>query len=102
MPPNDQQREDLDCLADFVLETVRTGKIDIVKGMKVGSPLKRQAGKVDAAVGHIMRRYCREDEKVNALIELAAQQSPAFASLAERFGLRVKEVEPEVKDAKPC
>lgn len=98
---------DLDDLADFLLKTVRTGSIDIMGAMKMGPVLKRKAGSVDHLVGRVVQRHCREDEKTAALLTLAAQQSPAFAKLADRLGLIVKDAtpdpsEPEVKDAKPC
>lgn len=98
----DADRKDLDQLADFVLGTLRSGKIDIAGAWGVGAPLKRQAGKLGPATGHMLRRYCREDPQASALLGLAAQQSPAVAKLLERLGLQPKDVEAEVKpDAKP-
>ncbi len=99
----DSPQEDLDFLADFILEAVKTGKVDIMKGIALGGPLKRQAGQMDRMVGHVIQRHCREDPKTSMLIDLAAQQSPAFAKLAAKWGLLVKPAgEPEVKDGKPC
>jgi hypothetical protein len=99
----DDPTKDLDFLADFILEAVKTGKVDILKGMALGGPLKRQVGQMDRMVGHVIQRHCREDPKTSMLIDLAAQQSPAFAKLAAKWGLLVKPAsEPEVKEAKPC
>jgi hypothetical protein len=95
-----EETDDFDVLSGFVLETLKTGQIGIVKAMAMGKPLKRQAGKMPKAMGHLVRRYCQDDEKAAALIELASQQSPAFAKLAESWGLKLKEVE-VVKDATP-
>lgn len=97
---NDQQNADLDQLAGFILATIKTGKIDIGGAWNLGAPLKRQAGNLSPAMGHLLRRYCREDEKVSALVELAMAQSPAFRTLAERMGLVVKPVEPLTPDPK--
>lgn len=91
---NDQQDADLDQLAGFILATIKTGKIDIAGAWNLGTPLKRQAGNLSPAMGHLLRRYCREDGKVSALVELAMAQSPAFRLLAERMGLVIKPAEP--------
>lgn len=96
-----QQDVDLDQLAGFILTTIRSGKIDIAGAWNLGGPLKRQAGNITPAMGHLLRRYCREDEKVSALVELAMAQSPAFRQLAERMGLVVKPVEPLTPDPQP-
>lgn len=101
----DQNQQDLDLLADFLLGTIRTGAIDIGKAMGAGKPLKRQAGNIDKLLGQVLQRHCREDEKTATMVELAAQQSEAFARLADKWGLRVKEAQRAddgVKDAKPC
>jgi hypothetical protein len=98
---DDAAFQDFDALSGFVLDTIRTGKVDIVGAMKIGGPLKRQAGKMDKALGHLIRRYSVEDEKAAAMLELAKQQSPAFAKLAERWGLGAKDVEAEVVDVRP-
>jgi hypothetical protein len=98
--PDKQELEDFDSLSGFVLDTIKSGNINIGKAMGVAKPLKRQAGKLPTAMGHLIKRYCQEDEQASGLIELARQQSPAFAKLAERFGLVVKEAE-VVKEATP-
>jgi hypothetical protein len=97
---DDETFRDFDHLSGFVLETIRLGKVDIVGAMKIGGPLKRQAGKLDQALGHLIRRYSVEDEKAAALIELAKQQSPAFAKLAERLGLGAKDADADVVDVR--
>lgn len=91
--PDKQELEDFDVLSGFVLETLKTGQIGLVKAASMGKPLKRQAGKLPQAMGHLVKRYCQDDEKAAGLIELASQQSPAFAKLAESWGLKVKEAE---------
>lgn len=98
--PDKQEVEDFDTLSGFVLETLKSGQIGIAKAMLMGKPLKRQANKLPQAMGHLVKRYCQDDEKAAALVELASQQSPAFAKLAESWGLKLKEVEVE-KDATP-
>jgi hypothetical protein len=98
-----EKNDDLDFLADFVLRAVKTGDVNILQAMKLPPALKRQAGKLDQTVGHIVRRYAREDEKASALIDLAVMQSPAFKSLAERWGLIVTQAEgAPPADAKSC
>lgn len=91
--PDKQELDDFDALSDFMLTTIKTGEIGFKKAMKLSDPLKRQAGKLPQAMGHLVKRYCQEDDKAGALIELASQQSPAFAKLAEQWGLRVKDAE---------
>jgi hypothetical protein len=98
--PDNQEAEDFEALSTFMLETLKTGQIGIAKAMALGKPLKRQAGKMPKAMGHLVKRYCQDDEKAAALVELASQQSPAFAKLAESWGLRLKDAE-VVKDATP-
>jgi len=98
--PDKQETEDFDQLSAFVLETIKSGNINIAKALGVGKPLKRQAGKLPKAMGHLVKRYCQDDPQASGLVELASQQSPAFAKLAEQWGLRVKEAE-VVKDATP-
>jgi hypothetical protein len=98
--PDKQELDDFDALSGFVLETLQSGQIGIAKAMAMGKPLKRQAGKLPQAMGHLVKRYCQDDEKAAALVELASQQSPAFATLAERWGLKVKDAD-VVKDATP-
>jgi hypothetical protein len=98
---DDATFQDFDNLSGFVLDTIRSGKVDLVGALRIGGPLKRQAGQLDKALGHLIRRYSVEDEKAAALIELAKQQSPAFAKLAERLGLGAKDVDAEVVDVRP-
>jgi|OM-RGC.v1.030506602 hypothetical protein len=98
---DDANFQDLDALSGFVLNTIRTGKVDLVGAVKIGGPLKRQAGNMDKALGHLIRRYSVEDEKAAAMLELAKQQSPAFAKLAERWGLGAKDADAEVVDVRP-
>ena len=91
--PKVEKNDDLDFIADFILRAVKTGDVNLIQAMKLPPALKRQSGKMDVAMGHIMRRYAHEDEKASALIELAVMQSPAFKQLADRWGLTVKEAE---------
>lgn len=93
MPSNDDPA-DMDLLADFVLKTLNTGSIGLSEAMKLGAPLKRQKGKLPQAMRHILGRYCRENDNAQAMVELAAAQSPALAKLADQLGLRVKDVTP--------
>ena len=99
MTATDDDHKDLDQLADFVLSTIKSGKVDIMGALGIGAPLKRQAGNIGPAMGHLLRRYCRDDPKVSALVDLAVTQSPAFAQLAERLGLIIKPVEPLARDS---
>lgn len=94
MSDTDADTKDLDHLADFVIKTLDTGAIGLSDAMKLGSPLKRQKGKLPQAMKHILSRYCRENDNAQALVELAAAESPALAKLADQLGLRVKDVAP--------